>query len=108
MRGYPRGYFEGTRMVLGNLEYRFPLLDRLVLGVPMRLGLPGFEGAVFADAGQAWESFESLPPLVGSFGFGLRMNFAGYMVLRYDFARLHDFHSVSPNWRREFYLGVDF
>jgi hypothetical protein len=36
------------------------------------------------------------------------MNFAGYMVLRYDFARLHNFHSVAPGWHREFYLGVDF
>ena len=108
MRGYPRGFFEGTRMVQGNLEYRFPLLDRLVLGVPMRLGLPGLEGALFTDAGQAWETFQTMPPLVGSFGFGLRMNFAGYMVLRYDFARLHDFHEVAPGWRREFYLGVDF
>ena len=108
MRGYPRGSFEGTRMLMGNLEYRFPLLDRLVLGVPMQLGLPGLEAAVFTDAGQAWERFESMPPLVGSFGFGLRMNFAGYMVLRYDFARLHNFHSVAPGWHREFYLGVDF
>jgi len=109
MRGYPRDYFEGTRMVMANMEYRFPLLDRLVLGIPLQsFGLPGLEGAVFGDAGTAWEKFERMPPLKGSFGFGLRMNLAGYMVLRYDFARLTDFHQVSPGWQHEFYLGFDY
>jgi len=109
MRGYPRDYFEGTRTVMGNVEYRFPLLDGLVLGIPLQsFGLPGLEGAVFGDAGAAWEKFESMPPLKGSFGFGLRMNLMGYMVLRYDFARLTDFHQVTPGWQHEFYLGFDY
>ena len=108
MRGYPRRSFEGTRMYLANLEYRFPLLDHLVLGFPGGLGLPGLEGAVFADAGAAWEKFESLPKPLGSFGFGFRANFAGFMVLRYDFARRTDFEEVRPGWYREFYIGLDY
>ena len=71
-------------------------------------GLPGLEGAAFADAGNAWESFQSMPKPLGSFGFGLRMNLGGYMVLRYDFARLTDFHTVRPGWEQEFYLGFDY
>ncbi len=109
MRGYSRRYFEGTRLLMANVEYRFPLLDRVVLGVPFRgFGLPGFEGAVFADAGNAWEKFQSVPTPIGSFGFGLRMNLGGYMVLRYDIAKRTDFESVRPGWEREFYLGFDY
>jgi WD40 repeat protein/surface antigen Omp85-like protein len=109
MRGYPYRYFEGTRLLMANLEYRFPLLDRLVLGVPFRgFGLPGLEAAVFADAGTAWESFERFREPKGSFGFGLRTSLAGYMVLRYDFAKLTDFHTVRPGWEHEFYIGLDY
>ena len=109
MRGYPRHFFEGTRMVMANLEYRFPLLDRLVLGVPLKsFGLPGLEGALFGDAGTAWEKFEPMPHPLGSFGFGLRMNLGGYMVLRYDFAKVTDFQTVAPGWEHEFYMGFDY
>ena len=109
MRGYPYRYFEGTRLLMANLEYRFPLLDRLVLGIPFRgFGLPGLEAAVFADAGTAWESFERFRDPRGSFGFGLRTSLAGYMVLRYDFAKLTDFHTVRPGWEHEFYIGLDY
>jgi hypothetical protein len=109
LRGYPRRSIYGTRLYLANAEYRFPLFDHLVLGVPFRgLELPGVEGAVFADAGNAWEKFESLPRPKGSFGLGLRMSLGGYMVLRYDLARRTDFKDVEPGWEREFYLGFDF
>jgi WD40 repeat protein len=109
MRGYPYGYFEGTRLYLVNAEYRFPLLDHMVLGVPFRgFALPGVEGAFFADAGNAWEKFENTPAPLGSFGFGLRMNLAGYMVLRYDIARRTNFHEVAPGWQGTFYIGFDY
>jgi Tol biopolymer transport system component len=109
MRGYPRRSFEGTRLFMANLEYRFPLLHQFVLGVPFDgLGLPALEGAAFVDAGSAWEKFESMPKPVGSFGFGLRMNLGGFMVLRYDFAKLTNFDTVRPGWEREFYLGFDY
>lgn len=109
LRGYGRRSIYGTRLYLANVEYRFPLFDRLVLGVPFRgLELPGVEGAVFADAGNAWEKFESIPRPQGSMGMSLRMSLGGYMVLRYDLARRTDFHSVRPGWEKEFYLGFDF
>jgi outer membrane protein assembly factor BamA len=94
-------------MYLANAEYRFPLFDRLVLG-PGALELPGIEGAVFADAGNAWEKFEKLPRPLGSFGLGLRMSLGGYFVLRYDLARRTDFQRVKPGWEREFYVGFDY
>jgi len=94
-------------MYLANAEYRFPLFDRLVLG-PGTLELPGIEGAVFADAGNAWEKFEKIPRPRGSFGLGLRMSLGGYFVLRYDLARQTDFQTVRPGWEREFYVGFDY
>lgn len=109
LRGYPRRSIYGTRLYLANAEYRFPLFDNLVLGVPLRgLQLPGMEGAAFVDAGNAWEKFESVPKPKGSFGLGLRMSLGGYLVLRYDFARLTDFKDVKPGWKREFYIGFDY
>lgn len=109
LRGYGRRSIYGTRTYLANVEYRFPLFDRLVLGFPLRgLELPGVEGAVFADAGNAWEKFEKVPRPKGSVGLGLRMSLGGYMVLRYDIARRTDFDSFQPGWEREFYLGFDF
>jgi len=108
LRGYDRLSIFGTRMYLANAEYRFPLFDRLVLGVPGTLELPGIEGAVFADAGNAWEKFEKFPRPKGSFGLGLRMSLGGYFVLRYDLARQTDFQRVRPGWEREFYVGFDY
>ncbi len=109
LRGYGRRSIYGTRMYLVNAEYRFPLFDRLVLGVPLQsLELPGIEGAVFADAGNAWEKFEKFPRPKGSFGLGLRMSLGGYFVLRYDLARQTDFQRVKPGWEREFYVGFDY
>jgi outer membrane protein assembly factor BamA len=109
LRGYGRRSIYGTRMFLMNAEYRFPLFDRLVLGVPLRsLELPGIEGAVFADAGNAWEKWERFPRPKGSFGLGLRMSLGGYFVLRYDLARQTDFDTVKPGWEREFYVGFDY
>jgi len=109
LRGYGRRSIYGTRMYLANAEYRFPLFDRLVLGVPLQsLELPGIEGAVFADAGNAWEKFEKVPRPKGSFGLGLRMSLGGYFVLRYDLARQTDFQRIKPGWEREFYVGFDY
>jgi hypothetical protein len=109
LRGYSRRSIFGTRVYLANAEYRFPLLDRLVLGVPLRgLELPGIEGAVFADAGNAWEKFEKLPRPMGSVGLGFRMNLGGYLVLRYDLAKHTDFKELEPDWHKEFYLGFDY
>jgi hypothetical protein len=109
LRGYDRRSLFGTRLYLANAEYRFPLFDRLVLGVPFRsLELPGIEGAVFADAGNAWEKFENVPRPLGSFGLGFRMSLGGYLVLRYDLAKRTDFKDVKPGWHKEFYLGFDY
>ena len=109
LRGYPTRSIFGTRYYLMNAEYRFPLFERLRLGVPLDgFELPGIEAALFADAGNAWEKFEPMPGLRGSFGVGFRMNLGGYFVLRYDVARRTDFKNVIPGWERQFYVGFDY
>ena len=109
LRGYDRRSLFGTRLYLANVEYRFPLLHHIVLGLPFDgLELPAIDGAVFADAGNAWEKFEAFPDPKGALGFSLRTNLGGYMVLRYDVARRTDFKDIEPGWHREFYLGFDF
>jgi hypothetical protein len=109
LRGYDRRSLFGTRVFLTNVEYRFPLLHRVVLGLPFSgLELPTIDGAVFVDGGNAWEKFESFPRPRGSLGFSLRTNLGGYVVLRYDVARRTDFKEIESRWRREFYLGFDF
>ncbi|MDH5196075.1 MAG: BamA/TamA family outer membrane protein [Gemmatimonadota bacterium] len=87
----------GTRFGLFNAELRFPLFRALGLGF-LPLWLPPIEGAVFFDAGMAWEqgmkvtwsrkAFEN-PALVRqpltSWGFSIRANLLGFAVFRFDY-----------------------
>lgn len=108
LRVWPRRSFQGDRSVLINQEIRFPLARGLVLGLPMGdLELPGIQGAIFADAGTAWYRGEN-PEWRGSTGFGLRMGFGGYLVLRFDVGRQTDFKTLDKHTRSEFYLGWNY
>ena len=75
---YKRQLF-GTRSFLLNNEIRFPLLEGVVLGFPFgNIGLPGVQGALFADVGNAWDQSEgAFPRPFGSFGVGLRSSLGG-------------------------------
>ncbi len=108
-RGYPRRALVGTRSVLLNQEMRFPLLRGAVLGLPMgNLGLPPVQGAVFLDAGQAWEEGETPDTVRGSFGLGFRTNLFGIIVLRLDVSRLTDFKRVDPGTEVDFFVGYNY
>jgi len=87
----------GTRFGLFNAELRFPLFRTLGLGF-LPIWLPPIEGAVFFDAGMAWEKgtrvawsrkpYEN-PALVRepltSWGFSIRANLLGFAVFRFDY-----------------------
>ncbi len=106
MRGYPYFSFFGRNQLLLNSELRFPLLDRLLVRTPLLdIDLRGIRGALFFDAGDAWEDE---PHIVGSYGVGARMNLEGYVVLRFDLAQTTDFRSVDPHWRWDIFFGWDF
>ena len=105
-RGYPYFYFFGKNQALFNSELRFPLIDRFVLATPLiDIDIRGVRGALFFDAGDAWENN---PDFVGSFGVGARMNLSDYVVLRLDFAQTTDFHTVDPHWKWDVFFGYDF
>ena len=109
LRGYPRRGLVGTRAVLLNQEWRFPLLDGILLGLPIgAVGLPPVQGAFFLDAAQAWEEGEQVDEVLGSFGLGLRTNIAGFLVLRLDLAKRTDFQRVRPRTEVDFFVGYNY
>jgi Tol biopolymer transport system component len=96
----------GSKIAVVNAELRFPLTRSLVLGF-LPVGLPPIEGAIFYDAGLAWNgtSCDGTPgscvvlrrnasqnpevfrtPL-RSWGGSIRMNFLGFVVLRFDYTK---------------------
>jgi len=109
MRGYRRFSIVGTRAILINQEWRFLLLRGALRGVKSdSFWLPPVEGAFFFDAGNAWDSGEDFSEMLGSFGFGLRVSIAGPFILRFDFARRTDFHSVGNKIYTDFFIGYDY
>jgi hypothetical protein len=83
---------QGSRLLVGNVEFRFPLLRPF--GTSRRMyGPVPIELAVFADGGLAWTSREK-PSLFGgtrdgvsSAGVTMRVNLAGFAVGQFDFVR---------------------
>ena len=100
-RGADYGDMFGTRLLLTNLEFRFPMIQHLVLGfAPVYLRDIG--GVLFFDAAGAWfenEPFQfftssqsklfRLKNAQAAYGLGVRFNL-GYVVLRFDFAKTLD------------------
>jgi len=87
----------GTKMILSNFEFRFPFINYLALGFPLRLILGNILGVLFIDAGAAWDDkpqFTSRDPITGKrefdnmivgYGIGIRLNL-GYTILKLDTA----------------------
>jgi len=113
LRGVGYGDLDGTRLALMNLELRFPLVETLRLGWPLRLGLGGIGGVLFFDMGGAWrESVRvfrhgRLDDLTAGYGFGLRLGL-GYFALKYDLAQRTDLKSTIEATRSYFSIGVDY
>lgn len=107
LRGYPRRYFHGRNLLLVNNELRFPLIDRLFVGFPFgAMNFQAIRGALFFDAGKAWE--DEMSGLAGSFGFGFRVSLGYVTVLRFDFARTTDFKTVDNGFDFDFFFGWNF
>ena len=91
----------GSSLAVVNAELRFPLTRSLVLGF-LPVGLPPIEGAIFYDAGLAWNSNSKVlwsrtaaqdaqaglyrAPL-RSWGASIRMNALGFVILRFDYTK---------------------
>ncbi|MBN1307770.1 MAG: PD40 domain-containing protein [Chitinispirillaceae bacterium] len=88
-RGWNYVDLSGTRVALINSEFRFPFVKEISLVWPLPLKIQYINGAIFVDAGNAWEAGERIGALplpekiYGGFGFGMRANL-GIFILRFD------------------------
>jgi len=118
LRGYD--YFElaGTRYALANLELRYPFVDYFALRFPLGLTLSRVQGAIFVDAGTAWDKNQPLvltsttpgfrlQDLKMGYGFGVRANL-GFLVLRYDVSWPTDLRIFARHSVQYVSLGADF
>ncbi|GIV56337.1 MAG: hypothetical protein KatS3mg040_1105 [Candidatus Kapaibacterium sp.] len=126
LRGFDLAQESGTRYVLVNAEWRFPIFYALA-GGPLPISIGGIMGALFLDAGTAWSGTETIalrPPetvydiygaayriyspgtIMLSTGVGFRTVLLGY-PFKVDVAWRYDGQSWStPVWL--FSLGLDF
>lgn len=88
----------GSRVAYANVELRFPLIRRFVLGI-LPIALPPVDGLVFYDFGMAWSGGQSVSftrpdnydfatqryPL-RSYGAGIRLNLFNFALIRWDYA----------------------
>lgn len=109
LRGYPLWSIRGEKAWVSSAEVRFPLIDEINLKLPfVNIGFGGIRGALFFDAGGAWDNkyIETL----GSVGFGFRINLFGLLVLRYDIGKRieQNFTKFQPRLFYQFFFGWDF
>jgi hypothetical protein len=100
----------GSRLAVVNAEFRFPLFRNFTLGFAP-VGFPPIEGAVFFDAGIAWNAGNALvlrrdptankqavrQPLLSA-GLSVRANVLGFMILRADYAKPLSRDGVGSYW----------
>jgi outer membrane protein assembly factor BamA len=113
----------GTHAALFNFEVRFPFINYLALGFPLKLVLGNIRGHAFMDIGAAWDnnnefSNNSWPakygsnnlgnfsPWVVSSGLGAKINL-GYFLLRIEtawdknpggYSKPQWYLSLGPDW----------
>ncbi|MFH1852855.1 MAG: BamA/TamA family outer membrane protein [Candidatus Neomarinimicrobiota bacterium] len=107
IRGYNLYDIYGSKYMMFNQELRFPLAHSLMLNFSRGgIGVSPIRGALFLDAGNAWDN--ERPDLIGSLGFGLRGLFLGGVVLRLDIGRHTDFKTIDRDWFVQFFFGWDY
>ena len=103
----------GKSVLLTNFEFRFPFINYLALGFPLRIILGNIGGVLFIDLGAAWDdSFTHVFPFsgknvfddfIGGYGIGIRLNL-GYSILRLDTA--WDFLPGRKSSIPQYYLSL--
>ena len=109
LRGWNRWSIRGEKMWLSSLEFRFPLIDELLVKFPiLNLGFYGIRAATFFDVGSAWD--KKYKTTYGSIGFGFRFNLWNVLILRYDIGKKieKDFTKLQPGLFYQFFFGWDF
>lgn len=128
MRGYDYLQFTGSKLVLLNAEYRYPLVDALVFGWPGRWGFRDIGGTLFFDSGALWGEGRYIEPLrddirprvlnwtaggheqpiefYSNFGVGFYVRF-GYFILNFQLGWPTDFTTTGRSVFH-FYIGPQF
>ena len=109
LRGYRRWSIRGKKLWLVSQELRFPFIDKFDIKFPFGgIVLGSIRGALFFDAGSAWD--DKYKETLGSFGFGVRLNIGGVVVLRYDIGKRieNNFSKIQSNFFQQFFFGWDF
>jgi len=120
MRGAYYYQMMGTRFLLTNIELRFPLIQYLILGWPVRFGFQNIRGNLFLDMGSAWDTDRAWQPLkknsigqpilndmIAGVGFGIRVNL-GFFLIKYDLAWRTDFDNISSHPINYLTMGAEF
>ena len=123
IRGLPTRAMAGNRVGLFNMEWRFPLVDRLDFSFLSMGG--GIRGRVFLDVGAAWYDVNGnefnylgqpgftlvedgrLVDGVSSYGFGITVFVLG-VPMHWDWVQLWDFKNRINDRQVEFWMGVRF
>jgi Tol biopolymer transport system component len=120
MRGYDYLQFTGSRMLLFNVEYRYPLVDAIIFGWPGRWGFQNIGGTLFFDTGSVWgrgEYIEEMPDWLeprivnglefySDFGIGAYMRI-GYLILNFQLGWPTDFNRTGGAMFH-FFIGPQF
>jgi outer membrane protein assembly factor BamA len=123
LRGYPTYSLSGNRTFFVNMEWRFPLVDRMDLAF-LRIG--GLRGRIFLDVGAAWYNDGDgnewnmfgepgftfmedgiLQDGVSSYGFGIDVNLFG-LPMHWDWTKIWNFDEALTGWQTDFWIGVRF
>jgi len=120
MRGYDYLQFTGSRALLFNVEYRYPLVDALIFGWPGRWGFQDIGGTFFFDTGSVWGKGRFVEPLptwlkpsmvndlafYSDFGVGAYMRI-GYLILNFQLGWPTDFNRTGDSMFH-FFIGPQF
>ena len=107
LRGYDRRAFYNRNVVLSSNELRFPLINNLIIGSPIgNFGFSAIRGALFFDAGSAWD--DEFKDWYGGMGGGFRVALGYVVVLRFDITRTTDFRTMDPHTKFDFFFGWNF
>lgn len=109
LRGWPRWSVRGEKLWLSSLELRIPLIDLIAVRLPfMGIGFSNIRGALFADAGGAWD--DEYEETLGSVGFGFRLNLFNVLTLRYDMGKKveNNMNDFQKGLFYQFFFGWDF
>jgi Tol biopolymer transport system component len=92
----------GSRLLVGNVEVRFPLLG--MLSRRLDYGVLPADGFLFADGGMVWSGHSS-HIAISSVGGGVRMNAAG---LPFEIAAIRSLDGPAPRWQFDVGFRVGF